>query len=70
VNDSSKPIPSGLIAPDRALLVAALVYISLLALACAVPNAGGRVAGVGGCVGCSVICGLLALLPAQSFVQR
>lgn len=33
-------VPSGLIPRDRALLVAALLYIGLLALACLVPNAG------------------------------
>lgn len=42
VNDASKPIPSGRIAPDQALLAACLLYIALLALACAVPNAGVR----------------------------
>lgn len=43
VNDASKPIPSGLITPDRALLVSTLVYICLLALTCVVPNTGLRV---------------------------
>ncbi|PRW20525.1 pyruvate carboxylase isoform A [Chlorella sorokiniana] len=42
VNDPQKPVPSGLIPRDRALLVAALLYIGLLALACLVPNAGVR----------------------------
>lgn len=42
MNDSSKPIPSGRIAPDRALLAACLLYIGLLALACLVPNTGVR----------------------------
>jgi 4-hydroxybenzoate polyprenyltransferase len=40
VNDASKPIPSGLITPDRALLVSASAYICLLALTCVVPNTG------------------------------
>ncbi len=40
MNDSTKPIPSGRIAPDRALLAACLLYIGLLALACLVPNTG------------------------------
>lgn len=42
VNDASKPIPSGLIAPDKALLAACALYGLLLALACVVPNAGTR----------------------------
>ncbi|KAL4442686.1 hypothetical protein ABPG77_006680 [Micractinium sp. CCAP 211/92] len=42
MNDSTKPIPSGRIAPDRALLAACLLYIGLLALACLVPNTGVR----------------------------
>lgn len=33
-------VPSGLISRDHALLVASLLYIGLLALACLVPNAG------------------------------
>ena len=48
LNDATKPIPSGLIAPDRALLVAALLYICLLALTCMVPNVGG--CGQAGCM--------------------
>lgn len=42
VNDPNKPVPSGLISRDHALLVASLLYIGLLALACLVPNAGVR----------------------------
>lgn len=33
-------VPSGLISRDHALLVASLLYIGLLALACLVPDAG------------------------------
>lgn len=37
-------MPSGLVPRDRALLVASLLYIGLLALACLVPNAGALLA--------------------------
>lgn len=38
VNDAAKPIPSGAITLDGALLLASCLYIALLALTCLLPN--------------------------------
>eukprot|EP00887_Chlorella_sp_A99_P000170 scaffold13.g170.t1 len=42
LNDASKPIPSGAVTPDGALLLASCMYVALLAGACLLPSPGLR----------------------------